>query len=40
LTLRFANIEGRAALVDGDGRWIDAERLIVRSTRDETSRKE
>jgi 2-keto-4-pentenoate hydratase/2-oxohepta-3-ene-1,7-dioic acid hydratase in catechol pathway len=27
LTFRFANIAGRAALVDGDGRWFDAERL-------------
>jgi 2-keto-4-pentenoate hydratase/2-oxohepta-3-ene-1,7-dioic acid hydratase in catechol pathway len=27
LTFRFANIEGRAALVDFDGRWFDAERI-------------
>lgn len=27
MTFRFANIEGRAALVDGDGRWFDAQRL-------------
>ncbi len=27
MTFRFANIEGRAALVDYDGRWFDAERV-------------
>ena len=27
MTFRFANIEGRAALVDFDGRWFDAERI-------------
>jgi 2,4-didehydro-3-deoxy-L-rhamnonate hydrolase len=27
LTFRFANVEGRSALVDSDGRWFDASRL-------------
>ena len=27
MTFRFANIAGRSALVDDDGRWYDAERV-------------
>jgi 2,4-didehydro-3-deoxy-L-rhamnonate hydrolase len=27
LTFRFANVEGRSALVDSDGRWFDASRV-------------
>ena len=27
MTFRFANIEGRSALVDADGRWFDASRV-------------
>lgn len=27
MTFRFANVEGRSALVDADGRWFDASRL-------------
>jgi 2,4-diketo-3-deoxy-L-fuconate hydrolase len=27
VTFRFANVEGRSALVDSDGRWFDASRL-------------
>jgi 2-keto-4-pentenoate hydratase/2-oxohepta-3-ene-1,7-dioic acid hydratase in catechol pathway len=27
LTFRFANVDGRAALVDSDGRWFDASKL-------------
>ena len=27
MTFRFANVEGRSALVDSDGRWFDASRI-------------
>jgi hypothetical protein len=27
MTFRFANVEGRAALVDSEGRWFDASRV-------------
>ena len=27
MTFRFANVQGRSALVDADGRWFDASRL-------------
>ena len=27
MTFRFANVEGRAALVDGEGRWFDASKV-------------
>ena len=27
MTFRFANVEGRSALVDSDGRWFDASKV-------------
>ena len=32
MTFRFANVEGRSALVDSEGRWFDASNRAVASS--------